>query len=165
MTTMQTSRHGRESAGFSLFELIVVLMLLGLASAVLLPSFSGGLDSLQLEATGRDLVTRMKQARTSAISNQRVFRILLDPGDGSQKPAYVLANDYQEELRRFDLPDDVSFQQEPGEETMIVSFYPTGRSSGGELLLRNKRGRQIHIVVDPVTGFARVLKAQEADER
>jgi general secretion pathway protein H len=147
------------SEGFSLFELMIVLVLVGLGAGVVMPSFSRGLRGLELETSGRDLITRMKQARTRAISRQEVSRIILVPSEESPD-YYVLANEFEQELKRFLLPERVSIlvQEEQFEEPLMrVNFYPNGRSSGGSFYLRNET-RELAIWVNPITGFARVLK-------
>ena len=147
--------------GFSLFELLIVLILVALAAGVVMPSFSRGLRGLELETAGRDLITRMKQVRSRAIARQEVSRIILvSSQDGPDY--YVLANEFEQEQNRFLLPDRVSIQvQEEQFEGPLarINFYPNGRSSGGSFYLQNET-REIEIWVDPITGFARVLKEE-----
>ena len=149
----------RASRGFSLFELLIVLIMVSLTAGVVMPSFSRGLRGLELETSGRDLTTRMKQARSRAIARQKVFRIVLvHSEDGPDY--YSLADEFEQELDRFSFPERVSIgrEDEPVEETVSkVNFYPNGRSSGGVFFLRNET-REIAVWVDPITGFARVLK-------
>ncbi|MEE8349944.1 MAG: prepilin-type N-terminal cleavage/methylation domain-containing protein [Acidobacteriota bacterium] len=161
MRTSTPGSNSRSEKGFSLFELLIVLVLVALAAGVVMPSFSRGLRGLELETSGRDLVTRMKQARSRAIALQEVSRIILVPSEESPD-FYVLTNDFEQELKRFLLPKGVSIQlpEEQFEETEVrVSFYPNGRSSGGGFYLQNET-REIAIWVDPITGFARVLKEE-----
>lgn len=161
---MQTSTPGSDPhrrRGFSLFELLIVLILVSLAAGVVMPSFSRGLRGLELETAGRDLITRMKQARTRSISRQEVSRIILVPSEESPD-YYVLTNAFEQELKRFLLPERVSIavQEEQFDEPFVrVNFYPNGRSSGGFFYLQNET-REIAIWVDPITGFARVLKEE-----
>jgi general secretion pathway protein H len=161
---MRTSTPGSDPhsrRGFSLFELLIVLILVSLAAGVVMPSFSRGLRGLELETAGRDLITRMKQARSRSISRQEVSRIILVPSEESPD-YYVLTNAFEQELKRFLLPERVSIavQEEQFDEPFVrVSFYPNGRSSGGFFYLQNET-REIAIWVDPITGFARVLKEE-----
>jgi len=147
--------------GFSLFEFLVVLVLMGLALAVVLPSFSRGLKGLELEATGRNLITRMKQARARAITEQRVFRILVSREENSSEREsvnyYTFTDEFEVEIKRFVFPEGISSQVEDGGFPVKVSFYPNGRSSGANFLLENKQERQLGIFVDPITGLGRVM--------
>jgi general secretion pathway protein H len=147
--------------GFSLFELLIVLILVALAAGVVMPSFSRGLRGLELETAGRDLITRMKQARSRAIASQKVSRIILVSSEEGPD-YYVLAHEFEQELNRVLLPERVSIEvQEDQFEGPLarVNFYPNGRSSGGSFYLQNET-REIEIWVDPITGFARVLKEE-----
>jgi type II secretion system protein H len=147
--------------GFSLVEILVVLVLFGLAAALIMPSFSGAFKSLETETAARDLVTRMKQCRSEAIARQEVQRIKLQPATSDEVGRYVLTNAYEEEIESFDLPRDVSIVLPENQELMTVSFYPNGRASGGGFALLSSQGKRLRIEVDTVTGFARVRRAQE----
>lgn len=164
-TLLPGSGSHRRSRGFSLLEIVVVLVLFGLAAAVILPSFSGGFKSLEMETAARDLVTRMKQSRSEAIAKQEVLRIVLKPGTGDEVSAYVLTNAYEEEIKTFELPKDISFELGEELKQATVSFYPNGRSSGGEFALRNKQGKRLTVEVDSVTGYGRVRRVTEDSTR
>ncbi len=156
---MQMSRPGRTPAnglsGFSFLEVFIVLLVMSLAAIVVAPSFTRGFKGLELETSGRDLVTVMKQARSRAIAKQQVFRVILTKAD--QRCTYILADDFGEKIKEYPLPKDVSFYVEDDQELpLTVSFYPNGRSSGGTITLVGAQGKEMPIKVDPVTGFGRV---------
>ncbi len=145
--------------------MVVVLTLIVAATVLVAPSFRNGLRSLELEGATRDLITRMKMARSEAVSKQRVFRILFpESNDDEEAVEYSMTDDYEVPLHTFRLPVGVKIQpgpdQPPGE-TLKVSFYPNGRSSGGSLDLTNSAGRTLHVEVDPVTGLARANRPED----
>ena len=135
----------------------MVLILIAVVAAVAMPSFSGAMKHLELETASRDLITRMKHARSQAIAHQQVFRILFHP-DSASPGDYVFGNEFGEEVERFTLPKEISFFVEEQELPPMISFYPNGRSSGGTVVLRNQPGRKLQVVVDPITGFATLVK-------
>lgn len=156
-TIVPMSPRGRR--GFTLLELLVVLILLGAAAAVVIPSFTGSFGGIQLDTAARDLVTRMKQARGAAVSRQRVHRIFLLPPQGPDEPfAYVLTDEYEQPIKHYSPPKGVSYFEELSE-PLVFSFYPNGRSSGGRLGLKNEAGRKILIEVSPITGFGKVQRS------
>jgi general secretion pathway protein H len=169
MTIMPTSLPGKSrvrsrvpSSGFTLLELIVVLILVAASAAVILPSFTSGLRGLELETSSRDLVTRMRRARADAIGTQKVFRIILDQLPPAP-PYYVLTNDYEEEIGRYPFAKGTLVEIPPSKSFPFkVSFYPNGRSSGGEFLLANEQGKKLYVMVNPITGLGRV--ARQLDE-
>jgi len=162
---MRTLTRGNEAhlkKGFSLLELIVVLVLLALAAGVVMPSFSRGLRGLQLETSGRDLMTRMRHARSQAIAKQKVFRIILRKDEDETVPDYyIFADEFEQQIRKFVLPEGVSVQTEDDVEFPLrINFYANGRSSGATFSLKRETGRQMKIWVDPITGFPKVLKEE-----
>lgn len=151
------------SAGFSLLELIVVLLLLGLASVLVAPSFTGGLSGLQLETSTRDLITLMRHARSEAIAKQQVFRVVVGQED-PLSAKYVLTNDFGETIQERELPKGFRFLvADDFRLPLTVSFYPNGRSSGAAFGIKNKQGKTTAILVDAVTGFAKLDKQSRAE--
>ena len=154
--------------GFTLFEAMVVLVLLSLALVVVMPSFSRGMRGLELETASRDLITRMKKTRTKAITEQKVFRVVLSQDENPDqeneiRAYYVLTDEFELELQRFPLPQGVFIDPGELELPLKISFYPNGRSMGGRWALENEHGRRIRIRTDPITGFARVESRDVSD--
>jgi len=144
--------------GFSLLEVIVVVVLMAAASAIVLPSFSGAFAGLQVETAGRDMATVMKQARSYAIGRQHPYRIMIPLHEYSNEAVeYVLADEYGRAIKVLSLPEGVRFVSGDRHGRALpesVSFYPSGRSSGGVFYLSNEQGKQVRIIVDPITGFS-----------
>jgi len=165
MARILTSRPGEatRSGGFSLLELVVVLLLLGLASVLVVPSFTGGLSGLQLETSTRDVITVMRHARSEAIAKQQVFRVVLGEDD-PLSVKYFLTNDFGEPLKERALPKDFQFQvADDVQLPLTVSFYPNGRSSGASFGIKNKQGKTTAIAVDTITGFAKLDRRSERE--
>ena len=155
------SPRGRQ--GFTLLELMVVLILMGAVSMIILPSLTGGLKGLELETTCRNLTTQMKRARFEAIGSQTVRRIILDT-DELGAGFYVLTNEFEEEIRTVNLPDGI-FPETPDRKPLPkkISFYANGRSSGGTILLINRQGKRLYVITDPITGLAKVRNQPEKE--
>lgn len=160
--TVRTSRLG-EAAGFSLFELVVVLILLAVAAAIVLPSFTTGLSGVELETAARDLVTRLKQARADAIGHQQVIRLVLE-NDEQLGAGYRLTDDFGQTMRAYPLPPGARFlfdHEGFAPDSIValqISFYPNGRSSGGGFTLVSPTGRRVRVEIDPITGLGKVPK-------
>ncbi len=149
--------------GFTLLELIVVLVLVALAAGLVMPSFSRGLRGLEFETAGRDLITRMRHARSQAISKQKVFRVILQKEeDETVSDYYIFTNEYEQEIGKYDLPEGVSVHTEEEEFPVRINFYANGRSSGALFTLKPETGREMKIWVDPITGFSKVVR-EDAD--
>lgn len=142
--------------GFTLVEILVLLVIMGLAAMLILPSFTSGLQGLELEAACRDLATHMKRARFEAIGRHTVRRVIVtrdDTGAGF----YVLANEFGEQIGSVDLPDGIV--PETVDDRPLpwrVHFYSNGRSSGGAISLVNRQEKRLYVSADAVTGLAKV---------
>ncbi len=160
-----TRVKSNNQTGFTLVELMVLLIIMGLATMLILPSFTSGLQGLELEAACRDLATRMKRARFEAIGRHTVRRIIVtrdDTGAGY----YVLANEFGEEIGSVDLPDGIVPQTI--DDTPLpwrVNFYSNGRSSGGAIGLVNRQEKRLYVKADAVTGLAKVSPILESQGR
>src|SRR5262245_43827920 len=67
-----TSDAIRSQAGFSLLELVAVLMLLALATAIVIPSLGRGLATVQLKTSSREIAAAIRLARSKAVREQQV---------------------------------------------------------------------------------------------
>ncbi len=153
----------RRAAGFSLLELLLVLLVIGLVISITYPSMSRGRAAFHLRAVGRDVIAALRLARETAVTEQKVMMIRID----NQAQQVTLSDDVGEGARSFALPGDVRIETVPGTlETQVVPvrrilFLPNGSAEDVEILLTAGTGASLKIVTDAVTGSARILSNQE----
>jgi general secretion pathway protein H len=132
----------RES-GFTLLEMIIVLVILGLMLALVVtrgPMHSARLDT---EAAARELAGALRLARGRAIAQDRSVSIVLTP------------HTYQVDgLPQHTVPADVALAGNAS-----IRFAPDGSSSGGTLLVQTPTSRTT-IVVSWLTGSVEVAPTQ-----
>ena len=68
----------RRAAGFSMVELLITLVLLGIATAIAVPSFRGWVDNSNLKAAARTLSSDIAYLREAAMSSGRSHTIAFD---------------------------------------------------------------------------------------
>jgi len=141
---------GRGERGFSLLELVVVLLLAGLLMSVVIPSVSGTLESSRLRSSAAEVRATFNLARTLAASGgrERVVTFHLDRG------AYDAGG--EERL----VPEGVAIASaRAGTETveqgdLRVRFFPDGSAEEAEVVLTSRGGGRLRVTVDPLTGIA-----------
>lgn len=171
-------------AGFTLLELIVVLFILALATAMVAPRFTHSFGQLRLKAAARDVAALCRFARTQAITNQAVLEVVLDRRTNEywlRGPEWVVSrlggieqvataeNPEQpwqvrwQQARVRSLPAGVTLKSvmiDLGplreDERGAIAFFPQGSSTGGEVWLSDEKGRGYRIVVDPSIGLVRI---------
>ena len=142
-----------KDAGFTLFELLVALAIVALATLIAVPLVKRGSAGQEIRIAAADLVSASRTAKARAIRTAGETALNLD----------VAAREYwsDAEPRRRRLPAglairlDVPAGERTGTGTGRVRFFADGSSSGARLALGD--GRQTAtIAVDWLTGAAHV---------
>jgi len=157
--------------GFTLIEMIVVLTVLGLAASVVIPSLGSGLPRLRLVGAARDFATLLKFARSHSLAAALPLHVVLDTSrnlywlDNAEAPAMADVSLLGErKIRLYALPQGVSFGNIGGgilpvdDKRFRILYFPSGGSSGGQVELRDEKGRAYGINVDSVTGRSEIIR-------
>lgn len=136
--------------GFTLLELLVVLLLVGLLTALVPPLFSGAVPGARLKAAARDLAATMHAARSQAIARNDIVAVHLDSGT---PPAYRLG-----EQRMTVMPAQISMQVAQagsafgnGGAEQVVRFFPDGSASDVQITLTGA-DRGYRLAINWLTG-------------
>ncbi|MCL7488667.1 MAG: GspH/FimT family pseudopilin [Desulfobulbaceae bacterium] len=70
-------------------EVIIVMAIIGIMSAVAIPSFLHWLPNIRLKSAARDMYSTIQKAKLGAIKENRDWAVIFDPGDNS----YAICDD------------------------------------------------------------------------
>ena len=145
-------RAGR--SGFTLLELLVVLVVISLIATAIPGFLVRDNDSLDLDRATRKIAEGLRSAQSAAIVENRDQRFDLDV-----EHRQFLAGSAEAPVQ---LPADIDLrfitarQEQTGMSAGRIRFYPDGSSTGGRIMLE-LRGHRSVIDVDWLTGLISVM--------
>ena len=162
-----------ESNGFTLLELVLVLLLMGLIAGLTLPFVASTLDRIKLQSEVRQIASALQFARSEAISKKTLYTFNIDINENQ----YWLGIPKQKEVTQPKPIDEtvriLDYQELDNQETnealtegaFMILFYPRGNSSGGSLRfasINDKDEENIYaVIIDPITGKPKIEKLEE----
>ena len=144
--TTRAAKSG--AAGFSLLELLTVLLLLGIIAGIAAPAIGRFLDNLSFRRQTAAILATLRYARIKAITSGKEVYVITD---GSESRSLKLTGGVDKQ-RDFDLNQEAYFTLKPAE----ITFYPEGQVTPA-LLTSVKGKRQDRIALDPLTGLPLLL--------
>lgn len=139
----------KTNRGFTLLELIIVLMVSVLGFAVIGSNISSGNQSTRLKAAARDIASALRYAHGQALITQKPVSVAINLGENS----YRISN--RDKVYRLEKEIDISLtvaEEEFAEgREGSIRFFADGSSTGGRIIL--EWGQQLRrIDVNWITG-------------
>lgn len=139
--------------GFTLLEMLAVILLIGIAVAAVSVSVTQGLASARINAAAAELAAALRATRAQAIVRGKDQNFDLD----TRTDSYLDARQRDVRLPKGMHVSITSAKEDrPNDHTGRIRFFPDGSSTGGRITLQSGR-RQWHVNVSWLTGEVRLV--------
>lgn len=148
----------QSAGGFTLFELVVVMLIMALVAGIGATAIGGRLSATRERTAASDLATVLRQTRSAAINSNRDLALAVD----TQSNAYAIDGGPVRQL-----PEGLTVSLFAAETERLgrtagrIRFFPDGSSTGGEVTLA-AANRAYVVRVDWLTGRVDVVEASDA---
>ena len=151
--------------GYTLIELIVVLVLLGLMFGLVIPKFRQAILSDSLNATSLRIIGLVENLREKAISDQVSYLLHLDIREGKVWAFASTASEEEQEqarARSYQLPLDVNIEDvwswSSGKlyDETTIQFSRKGYIEQSMIHLQSEDGRQLSLELTPFLGSIKI---------
>lgn len=144
----------RPQHGFTLFEVLIVLAIVGLVSAIMTPMIFKGFSGTQSRAVAYEIAAALRQTRGEAVAANADVALMVDPARRAYareagKPK-VLAAGLQLSLYG-------AQSEQIGTAIGGIRFYPDGSATGGRITVRDET-TSYDVDVDWFTGRVSVVE-------
>jgi general secretion pathway protein H len=144
----------RTSAGVTLLELLVVLMIMAIIAGMSIPLLGSGVSTTELKSAARQVAAGLRLARSEAVATRQDTRVLLDLEHRTfqvERDARVHALPREMQMKLFTAQSDLV-----DEHVGAIRFFPDGGSNGGRVTLAAGE-RKFEVDVDWLTGRVAIL--------
>jgi prepilin-type N-terminal cleavage/methylation domain-containing protein len=173
------------AGGFTLVELMLVLVLIAIMSAMIVPEMKGSLEDSLLRSSARQVIDVFNLTYSRAVSLNQQHRVRLNTRSGQyqveqQSQEFLVPGTFQPILNENDFqgqidsriqitvrprppPQDTLADQMPEEDPKLppfregINFYPDGTADSCEVVLRDRMGVELVLQINPITATVRIL--------
>lgn len=144
-----------KSGGFTLIEILVVVVIMAMVYSLVPPLFSSGVSSVEIKAAARKIATGLRKARNDAMVTKQERALVVNVDDRT----FQLTGD----ARIYRLPPAANVnlftakEELAGSQSGAIRFYPDGGSTGGRITISGNNGPGYKVDVDWLTGRVAIL--------
>lgn len=162
---------------------MVVIVIIGIMTALMIPEMKGTFQDALLRSTSRELVNVFSLAYSRAVSLNQLRRVRLEEKTGrylvekqvteNGRENFVPADDVPgnkgeldsrivvefHPLAEFSAGEGAAANSSAGDASAVtIAFYPDGTADGGNFTLRDREGFRLMLQINPITSRVHVVE-------
>jgi len=153
--------------GFTIIELVIVVSILGVLTALAIPAYSRHVSGYKLYTAARQMVGEIREAQQRAVAEEKASYYIIFNTDQSrvnEKDCYIV-KDNMENVKKIELDGAVNLYETnfiKSGSSHRLGFSANGRplDRGGRVALEDKYGNVYYVIVAVNTGRVRIDKVE-----
>lgn len=151
MSTTSGHRNRAFDAGFTLVEMLVLLVILALVATAAVPLLSRGSESLRLQLASSELAAAFRVTRSAAITRNAETTLVIDVDHRTFQSTVIPQHPFAADIEaKLTFASGIRSASSDGG----FRFFSDGSSTGGDVML-SFHGKQARLCVDWMTGEVR----------
>jgi general secretion pathway protein H len=134
------TRNMQGQSGYTLVEMLVVLVLLGMATAISLPYATSSGRAQELDATASQLAALFRHAQTLAYMTNKDVKVSFER---DSRKWHVNGSSPQLQLDQSITVVAITIEGQISDKQLSYRFFPTGGSSGGRVVLEANKNKSV----------------------
>ncbi len=146
----------RRRRGFTLIEMVMVILIVAIGSALIVPMVEGGFEAREVRRAARQIASTMHFCRGEAVALGQPQELVIDT---VQNSIHTTAWGRWAVLTDRAVIEDVRGGLAVDDGVVQILFFPNGSTSGAEVTVASRRDRREHrlsIELDPLLGTIHV---------
>ncbi len=144
-------RADRRTA-FTLLELVVVLVIMGIILGVTGPRFVGSLGGSELTRFTKTVAAYLRNAQELSVVKNTPVKVGFLEEEG-----FIICVDARKEdqtLSTMEIPESIqiNLERDSGLLSEAIIFYPLGNATGNRIIIEADTGEMMTITIDGITG-------------